>query len=65
MELEVYGGSRGPRNGRRSRDEAMQKYPIESVDIVHRVGSLSVGETIPPSSSSVPGTGKRRFAACA
>lgn len=28
------------------RDEAMRNYPIESVDIVHRVGSLKVGETI-------------------
>ena len=28
------------------RDEAMRKFPIESVDIVHRIGSLLVGETI-------------------
>lgn len=28
------------------RDEAMREFPIESVDIVHRIGSLRVGETI-------------------
>lgn len=28
------------------RDEAMREFPIESVDIIHRIGSLRVGETI-------------------
>ncbi|WP_332450445.1 molybdenum cofactor biosynthesis protein MoaE [Methanoculleus sp.] len=28
------------------RDEAMREFSVESVDIVHRIGSLRVGETI-------------------
>lgn len=45
MELEVY-EEFAVRELETIRDEAMRKYPIESVDIVHRVGSLFVGETI-------------------
>lgn len=45
MELEVY-EEVAVRELEAIRDEAMQKYPIESVDIVHRVGSLRVGENI-------------------
>ncbi|PKL62851.1 MAG: molybdopterin biosynthesis protein MoeE [Methanomicrobiales archaeon HGW-Methanomicrobiales-2] len=45
MELEVY-EEVAVRELETIRDEAMRKYPIESVDIVHRVGSLFVGETI-------------------
>ncbi|RXE57451.1 molybdopterin biosynthesis protein MoeE [Methanoculleus taiwanensis] len=28
------------------RNEAMEKYPVQSVDIIHRIGSLRVGENI-------------------
>ncbi len=28
------------------RDEAMEKWPIVSVDVLHRVGSLAIGENI-------------------
>ncbi len=62
MELEVY-EEVAVRELAAIRDEAMQKYPIESVDIVHRVGTLSVGETI---LLIVVGAGHRKeaFAAC-
>jgi len=44
-------------------DAAMRGYPVESVDIVHRVGSLRVGETI---LLIIVGAGHRKeaFAAC-
>ncbi|MDD3070526.1 MAG: molybdenum cofactor biosynthesis protein MoaE [Methanoculleus horonobensis] len=45
MELEVY-EEIAVRELETIRDEAIRKYPIESVDIVHRVGTLFVGETI-------------------
>ncbi|MGC9436282.1 MAG: molybdenum cofactor biosynthesis protein MoaE [Methanomicrobiales archaeon] len=45
------------------RDRAMAAFPISSVDVVHRIGSLRVGETI---LVIVVGAGHRReaFAAC-
>ncbi|BBL68337.1 molybdenum cofactor biosynthesis protein MoaE [Methanoculleus chikugoensis] len=45
MELEVY-EEVAVRELEAIRDEALREYPIESVDIVHRVGSLRVGENI-------------------
>jgi len=45
MELEVY-EEVAVRELETIRDEAMRDYPIASVDIVHRVGTLFVGETI-------------------
>lgn len=45
------------------RDEAIEKWPIASVNILHRVGSLAVGENI---LLIVVGAGHRKeaFAAC-
>ncbi|QYZ80344.1 molybdenum cofactor biosynthesis protein MoaE [Methanofollis formosanus] len=45
------------------RDEAMERYAIDSVDIVHRIGRLEVGETI---LVIVVGAGHRKeaFPAC-
>lgn len=45
------------------RDEAMAKWPIASVDILHRIGDLRVGETI---LLIIVGAGHRKeaFAAC-
>lgn len=62
MELEVY-EEVAVRELEAIRDEAMREYPIESVDIVHRVGSLLVGETI---LLIVVGAGHRKeaFTAC-
>ena len=45
MELEAYEDV-AVRELEAIRDTAMRDYAIESVDIVHRVGSLLVGETI-------------------
>lgn len=62
MELEVY-EEVAVRELGLIRDEAMRGYPVESVDIVHRVGSLRVGETI---LLIIVGAGHRKeaFAAC-
>jgi molybdopterin synthase catalytic subunit len=45
------------------RDEAFEKFPIQSVDIIHRIGSLRVGDTI---LVIIVGAGHRKeaFAAC-
>lgn len=45
------------------RDEAFERFPIQSVDIVHRIGSLRVGDTI---LVIIVGAGHRKeaFAAC-
>lgn len=45
IELEAYDEA-AVRELEKIRDEAMREFPIESVDIVHRIGSLLVGETI-------------------
>ena len=45
IELEAY-EEVAVRELEKIRDEAMREFPIESVDIVHRIGSLFVGETI-------------------
>jgi molybdopterin synthase catalytic subunit len=62
MELEVY-EEVAVRELEAIRDEAMREYPIASVDIIHRVGTLSVGETI---LLIVVGAGHRKeaFTAC-
>ncbi|MDV2482178.1 molybdenum cofactor biosynthesis protein MoaE [Methanoculleus sp. Wushi-C6] len=62
MELEVY-EEVAVRELELIRDETMREYPIESVDIVHRVGSLQLGETI---LLIVVGAGHRKeaFEAC-
>lgn len=62
MELEAY-EEVAVRELEGIRDEAMAAHPILSADIVHRIGSLRVGETI---LVIVVGAGHRReaFAAC-
>lgn len=62
MELEVY-EEVAVRELETIRDETMREYPIESVDIIHRIGSLCVGDTI---LLIIVGAGHRKeaFAAC-
>lgn len=45
MELEVYREAAMPEL-EKIHDEAVQKFNLKSVDIIHRVGSLSVGDNI-------------------
>lgn len=45
MELEAYKEAALPELGR-IRDEALSKFDLRSVDIIHRVGSLNVGDNI-------------------
>jgi len=45
MELEAYKEAALPEL-EKIRDEAMRKFDLRSVDIIHRVGSLSVGDNI-------------------